>query len=168
MDNPYHGRIGWWNATLSALQKPGEGVQKMQAQSHKFVRANPALGCLLSLPNSFCIHFLTKVCKKGPNVFLLCADCSAHCKIICPSICRIPGQLGRSAIDRALASHHEDRDSNLVGANKCHAQVCWTICPEPNYAMRIVLPLVAPRRSGQGTKKNNSHTRLGSIWWWIA
>ena len=33
------------------------------------------------------------------------------------------GQLGRSAIDRALASHHEGRGSNLVGANKCHAQV---------------------------------------------
>ena len=26
---------------------------------------------------------------------------------------------GLSAIDRALASHHESRGSNLVGANKC-------------------------------------------------
>ena len=33
-------------------------------------------------------------------------------------------QLGRSAIDRALASHHEGQGSNFVGANKCHAQVC--------------------------------------------
>jgi len=31
-------------------------------------------------------------------------------------------QLGRSPMDRALASHHESRGSN-PGANKCHAQV---------------------------------------------
>ena len=46
-------------------------------------------------------------------------------------------------MDRALASHHESRGSN-PGANKCHAQVRWTICPEPNYARRMVHPLVAP------------------------
>ena len=64
-------------------------------------------------------------------------------------------QLGRSAIDRALVSHHESRGSNLVSANKCHALVRWTICPEPNYARRMVPPLVAPRRRGQGTKKKD-------------
>ena len=34
----------------------------------------------------------------------------------------VVGQLGRSPMDRALASHHESRGSN-PGANKCHAQV---------------------------------------------
>ena len=61
-------------------------------------------------------------------------------------------QLGRSPMDRALASHHESRGSN-PGANKCHAQVRWTICPEPNYARRMVHPLVAPPAQGAGYKK---------------
>ena len=61
-------------------------------------------------------------------------------------------QLGRSPMDRALASHHESRGSN-PGANKCHAQVCWTICPEPNYARRMVHPLVAPPAQGAGYQK---------------
>ena len=38
---------------------------------------------------------------------------------ICFGLTQMLSQLGRSAIDRALASHHEGRGSNLVGANKC-------------------------------------------------
>ena len=59
-------------------------------------------------------HWITN--KQSPGCLIMCKSKP----LMSAPILR---QLGRSAIDRALASHHESRGSNLVGANKCHAQV---------------------------------------------
>ena len=60
--------------------------------------------------------------KAGTPVNFFYKDDDSHTFL--PKVCKKVASWGVAPSIEALASHHESRGSNLVGANKCHAQVC--------------------------------------------